>query len=201
MDRLVKSRDGVLQYLIDEEAQVIRAYAYSSAHRPLINKLLPTAFTSLYLPLDFKDNLTLTTTLENRVTEHKDFSKYTHGAIPDALGRTFQRLLGGSIIYGYPIKAKLSKPIGALLYMFKAPQATQAQKELMQTFADQVAIAFGARAGFERLEQRHKKSLERLEHDNEESPEIKFTLRITQTQDQKLAQKAKNENKPILQLP
>ena len=184
---------------VHEKENLLSAYAYATKFRRTIDKLLPSKFNQLSVPLSRTDNLGVRTVVTGQIQQSKKMADFSRGIISDELIDKIQKIMRGRLSICFPIKIRSGKVVGMLLLVTREEKITGEQLVLFETFAEQLGLAFANTMAFEKLITRYKK--EQASEINEENlPSIKFTLRITPKQNKNLDRLARERGKTKAEL-
>ena len=185
-------------FRVHTEHNEMRAYAYSTKKfRKFVDTMLPTKFENLHGPLNLEKNLTVRTYTSNQMQQSTDLVDFTRNVFPDFISHQIQKRLKIGSVLTFPISLKSGKVVG--VFMYTSPRTTIPVHELklFQTFSNQLGLSFQNVFAFERLMHAYKKNMEAQSNTiaENDTPSIKFTLRITPNQLKKLEQLSTNLNK------
>lgn len=186
---------GILR--VQYQTNELYAYAYHAPFRKIIDNILPVPFSKLHLTLDAQDNLMIKTVHTNRSQESTKLHDFGIHALPEYITNKVQKLLKVKFIRSFPINSKSGKVMGVFYCVFPNKHVADNLQSPIQTFANQLGLAFSNVFAFERLMHAYKKNIagesNTIAEDN--TPSIKFTLRVTPNQFKKLEQISAKQKK------
>lgn len=189
---------GAAIFRVHQQDNLLYAYDYSYKYRRVIDKLLPTKFSELNIPLTATDNLIVKTAVTNQIQQSKRIADFAHGVLADDLSDKLQRLMKVKLAITFPIRLKSGKVGGVLMFVVGQETMTGKQLVLFETFADQLGLAFSNVFAFEKVVAQYKNTLDRdlaTSITKENIPSLKFTLRISPKQNKKLERLARETGK------
>ncbi len=187
---------------VHEKENLLSAYAYATKFRRTIDKLLPSKFNQLSVPLSRTDNLGVRTVVTGQIQQSKKLADFARGIISDELIDKIQKIMRGRLSICFPIKIRSGKVVGMLLFVTREEKIAGEQLVLFETFAEQLGLAFSNVMAFEKLMKKYEQTAEAdLRNLNEEDiPSIKFTLRITPKQNKNIDRLARERGKTKAEL-
>ena len=179
---------GAAVFRVNVQAQSVYAYAYSAKAWSVIDALLPKKFSEFHLPLSATQNLVVKAIVTGQRQESNKIADFGKIALADAISDAVQKVLRGKLAMVLPVRSRSGKVAGAVLFVLREARIQPDQLELLETFANQLGLAFSNVFAFERLMGAYKKKAESegANISEENIPSIKFTLRISPRQYKKL---------------
>jgi len=175
-------------FKIHQDKNELWAYAYSAKKYKLVENLIKTKFSDLKVSLDKIDNLTVRTVVRNKIEQSNKLKDFSAGTIPDKVVDLVQQTIQANLIIAFPIHHKSGKVIGAVMFALQQTHLEPEQFSMLESFANQLGLAYSNVFAYERLMDTYKRDLSKLgtASDQSDIPSIKFTLRITQKENAKL---------------
>lgn len=172
---------GAAIFRINLQDNNLHAFAYSTKYKHIIDKILPSKFSELKIPLSDTSNLILKAITHNQIQQSKRLIDFSRGGLSENITDKVQKLMGVKLIIALPIRVRSGKPAGAILFGLNEEALTPEQLNLFEFFSNQLGLAFSNVFSFEKLTAKYDQNVARqsLAINEEDIPTIKFTLRIT----------------------
>ncbi len=190
-----KNLIGASVFRLHEQENLVYAYTYANKYRKLIDALLPAKFSQLNISLSATNNLVVKTILTNQIQQSQSLADFSKGALPESLTDKIQKIMRAKLFATLPIRLKSGKVAGVILLALNNPQLSGEQLVLFEVFADQLGLAFSNIMEFERLMAKYQNLTKRFLASEEDAPSVKFTLRITPKENEKLEKLARDKKR------
>ena len=191
-----KNITGASIYKVDYSQKKVIAHSYATRFKGADAAISSANFSKLSTPLSNSSNLIVRTVVTGKVQQSADFADFSADVVPKAVALGIQKVTKAKIGITFPITAKGGKVTGVIMFALTTSHIDPAEFELLETFSQQLGLAFANVFAFEKLMETYKRDLAKLETapSEEDIPSIKFTLRITPKENKRLEEMA-SENK------
>jgi len=190
---------GVGVFRIHPDERRLYAYAYEGKHTDTEGGKRTPSFDkdNLNVPISEKTNYVVRTIDTGRIQQSENLANFTAGVINKNDASIIQEQLGAKLCISLPIFTKSGKAVGATLYLLSVKKIDPNRLNLLQTFADQLGLAFSNTMAYERLMDNYRRDLAKLtsREEDQDIPSLKFTLRITPRQNTTLEKLSKQQNR------
>ena len=177
---------GAAIFRVHENENSLYAYAYANKYHKLIDTLLPAKFSQFNISLSRTDNLVVKSVVANQIQHSKDVADFSRGVVPDVISRKIQKIMKAEMFVALPIRLKSGKAAGAVLLALSDIKLDGEQLVLFETLASQLGLAFSNILEYERLLAKYENLAGRFASAEDDKPSVKFTLRITPKENEKL---------------
>lgn len=177
---------GAAIFRVHEQENSLYAYTYANKYHKVVDTLLPDKFSQFNILLSRTDNLVVKSVVANQMQHSKDVADFSRGVISDAISRKIQKIMKAEIFVVLPIRLKSGKAAGAVLLALSDAKLNGEQMVLFETLASQLGLALSNILEYERLLAKYENLAGRFASAEEDRPSVKFTLRITAKENEKL---------------
>src|SRR3989344_1902883 len=186
---------GAAIFRVHQEENSVYAYTYANKFRRLIDALLPAKFSQFNIPLSKANNLVVKTVLTDQIQQNQSLADFSKDVLPESLTDKIQKIMRAKLFISLPIRLKSGKVAGVILLGLSDIKLSVEQLVLFEAFADQLGLAFSNIMEFERLMAKYQNLTSRFLASEDSSPSVKFTLRITPKENEKLEELAREKKR------
>lgn len=186
---------GAAIFRVHEQENSVYAYTYAHKLRRFIDPLLPAKFSQFTVLLSETKNLVVKTILADQIQQSQNLSDFSSGVLSESITAKIQKIIRAKFCVSVPIRLKSGKVAGAILFVLNNTHLSGEQLVLFETFADQMGLAFSNIMEFEKLTAKYNNLTSRFLSSEDDVPSVKFTLRVTPKENEKLERLAREKKR------